>query len=190
MKIIPKKINKAEVALFTYLVGRSLRNFAPKNMPMPVVTRNASIVPMKTRMGEENLAAKAITANCVLSPSSIKVTSEKDVANEKPRSLNFISRSPLETEVWTPNATNTRPEISAIHLIGKKLARASPKTTLKPSTTRKASIAPRNTDKEERFADNEIETICVLSPSSANATTAKVEAKGTKFIVKHEARQL
>jgi len=45
---------------------------------------------MKTRVREEKSAAKAITANCVLSQSSINMTSEKDVANEKHASYEHI----------------------------------------------------------------------------------------------------
>ena len=73
----------------------------------------------------------------------------------------------------------TRPEPKEIQDIGRRVARAPPSRALRPSTNAKARIAPEKTEIGDCLAERVTAANWVLSPSSAKATRASDDAKGT-----------
>lgn len=66
--------------ILTYFKGTHLDMVVPSNTPNAVNAANASITPTNTNNGASYSAANETTANCVLSPSSIRAMREKEEA--------------------------------------------------------------------------------------------------------------
>jgi len=78
-KMTPNTMNTRDAPVLTYRADMYLEMILPKTAPRAVSKVNASITPKNTCNGALYSADRAITASCVLSPSSITAISRKDV---------------------------------------------------------------------------------------------------------------
>ncbi len=151
----------------------------PIIIPITIKIKSASIAPAKMKIGLAYLAARATTASCVLSPSSIRAINEK-LERKAYLPCFIIASSGLESKVYIPNKMKIIPEPNPTQNKGMYSAMISPANTLTPSIKAKAIIDPAKTEIGLNLVDNVITASCVLSPISAAAIMTNEARNGVK----------